>query len=97
MSYHQRKPDLLIARRGYSDQGGIDALSSIGSAVKSVVTGTLNVFGGKAQSEGEAAAYAELAKQQAAQQQQSSVPSWGMPAAAVGVGVLLLVLLKRRK
>jgi hypothetical protein len=103
MSYEvkPRPPELLIARRGYNDQGSLggieDILSSIGSAVKSVGTGALSVIGGKSQSEGEAAAYAELAKQQAAANQQSAMPSWVLPAAAVGAGVLLIVLLKRRK
>ena len=100
MSY-QRKPTMLVAREGYGEYvelGDVSSvLSSIGSGIKTIGGGLLGIVKGSAQSAGEASAYQQMAMMQA--QQNQGMPSWVVPVAIGGVGLVAVLLLmkKRRK
>lgn len=89
-------PPILIARRGYGGQvptglGGV--LDTIGDFAKNAASSVLSIYSSGQQAQGQAQAYAQMA----AQQQQSQTPGWVLPVAAVaGVGVLALVLTRKR-
>lgn len=88
MSYAKtRQPDILIARRGYSDQSGI--ADDIWGGVKSVAGGAVNVIKGLVQS--------NAAPAPPPPPQPSGMPSWVIPTVAVGAGVLLIALVMRKK
>jgi len=85
----------LIARRGYGGQtptglGGV--LDTIGNFVKSGVSGAVEVLKSGQQAQGQAQAYADIARQQAA----GRTPAWVAPVAIGGAALVAGVLLLGR-
>ena len=72
-----------------SADGGV--LSAIGGALK----GLLGLYGSAKAAEGQNAAYQQMLAQQ--QQQAAGPPSWLVPVAIAGAGVVAVVLLTRKK
>jgi hypothetical protein len=99
MSYFTATGTTLIARRGYGGSvptglGGI--LDKVGDFLKGGATTAIDVFKSSQQNAGAAAAYQQVAMQQAAQQR--GTPGWVMPVAIGGAAVALgAVLLSRGK
>ena len=90
----------LIARRGYGSQpptGLAGVLDTIGNFVKSGASAALDVFSSGQQAAGQAAAYKDIAAQQAAlAAQRSGTPSWIMPVAVVGgLGLVAYMVMGR--
>lgn len=91
MSYKSTGNVQLVARQGYNGVGGVwDTVKDIGSGA---AKGALDFYGSAQQAKGREQAYKEqLAAQQA---KGGGMPSWLLPA-AIGGGVLLLVILKKK-
>lgn len=85
----------LIARRGYSDMGGIsDVLTKIGSAIKGGAGAALDFYGQTQQQAGAATAL----QAQAMAQQRGGTPSWVLPVVAIGgVGLVAYMLMGRKR
>lgn len=96
MSYFETGSTQLIARSSYAGVDGFtDALKKLGSALKSGASSALNFYGNQQQQAGQIQAYQQQA---AARAGGGGMPGWVMPVAIVGgVGLLALVLLKRKK
>lgn len=96
MSYFETGSTQLIARSGYAGVDGFtDALKKLGSALKSGAGSALNFYGQQQQQAGQIQAYQQQA---AARGTGGGLPGWVMPVAVVGgLGLLALVLLKRKK
>lgn len=93
----------LVARPGYSDVAGIgDVLSKIGSVVAGGAGAALDFYGKQQQQQGQLTAYQQ---QQAAAAAAAAgggtvggMPSWVLPAAAIGgVGLLAVLVMGKRK
>lgn len=95
MSYFDIGATELVARRGYSDMGGLsDVLSKIGGAIKGGAGAALDFYGQTQQQAGAAAAL----QQQAAGQRPSGTPSWVMPVVAIGgIGLVAYMLMGRKR
>lgn len=92
MTYHQ-KPTVLIARSGYgSPQPGLAPMAGVLDFLKGAGKGVLDFFGQTQQQKGQV----DLLKaQQEAAAARGGLPSWFLPVALVGGGVVLVMLLKR--
>ena len=69
-------------------------LSKIGSAIKSLFGTAVSTYGSAKTAEGQAAAYQQML---AAQQAKPGMPSWVLPVAIGGAGLIAVVLLTRKK
>lgn len=102
MAYNYFSPPQLVERRGYgpSPTGLAGVLDTIGSFVKDGFSAAVDVVKSSQQQAGAAAAYKDIASQQAAlaAQRQAGMPSWILPVALVGgAGLIALVVLKGGK
>ena len=97
-------PGAIIARRGYGPTptglGGV--LDTIGSFVKDGVSAAVDFYKTGQQQAGQAAAYKDIATQQAAlaaqRQQAAGMPGWVMPVALLGgAGLIAAVLLSGKR
>jgi len=86
----QGSPQVLIARQGYGGVGGL--LDDIVGGVKKVGSAGYDLLTGTAKAQGEAAAY-----QQMAQQNAGGIPGWVLPVTLGGVGLFAAVLLLLRR
>ncbi len=97
MSYFPQGETELISREGYGDLGL--SWSDIKSGASGVVGGALDFYGQAQKTAGQAAAYEEIARAQAAAaagRPAAGMPSWLLPV-GLGAGALVLVLMMRRR
>ncbi len=96
MSYFPSGETELIAREGYGDLGL--SMSDIKSGASGVLKGALDFYGQSQRTAGQAAAYEEMARQQAAAAaQRPATPGWVLPVALGGGALVLFLALRRRK
>lgn len=95
MSYFDIGATELIARRGYSDMGGVkDVLTKVGSAIKGGAGMVVDFYGQTQQQAGAASAL----QAQAMAQQRGGTPSWVMPVIAIGgLGLVGYMVLGRKR
>lgn len=90
---YRRPPVQLVARRSYGgDLSDYIAVGGVSDDISSVASGTVGIFTGAANAQGQMEAYQQLQRQQAA----SAMPPWMLPVMLVGGGVLLVIALRRR-
>lgn len=88
----------LIARRGYSDVGGVgDVLSKIGDTLKAGAGAALDFYGQQQQQTGQLQVYQQQQAAAAAAARGGGMPSWALPAAIGGVGLVAVVLLTSKR
>lgn len=88
----------LAARGGYSAADGFgDVLSKIGSVIKTGAGAALDLYGQQQQQTGQLTAYQQQQAAAAAAAAGGGMPSWVVPAAIGGVGLVAVVLMTGRR
>ena len=92
----------LIARRGYgrtpTGLGGV--VDQIGGFVKSGASAALSVYSSGQQAAGQAAAYRDIAQQQAqaaANAASGGLPGWAVPVGLAAAGLAAVVIFTRKR